>query len=65
MIGIITEWPIYRKLDLKKVRRLMHSPNIVDGRNIYEPEKMRRLGFNYLAMGRGYIRDIKVQNNSK
>lgn len=61
VVGIITEWPQYKKLNLQKVKRLLRLPNIVDGRNIYEPDKMRRAGFNYLAMGRGYIRDIKVK----
>lgn len=49
---IATEWNAFRDLELKKVKQLLKHPNIVDGRNIYDPEEMKKLGFNYLCVGR-------------
>jgi UDPglucose 6-dehydrogenase len=49
---IVTEWNEFRYLDKEKMRELLIEPNIVDGRNIYDPEEMRRLGFNYVCVGR-------------
>lgn len=49
---IVTEWNEFRNLEKKKIKSLMKHPNIVDGRNIYEPEEMKKLGFNYIGVGR-------------
>lgn len=49
---ILTEWEEFKELDLLRIKGLLSSPNIVDGRNIYNPEKMRQLGFNYKGIGR-------------
>jgi UDPglucose 6-dehydrogenase len=49
---IATEWNEFRQLDLRKVRRAMKRPVIIDGRNIYEPVEMRELGFTYKGVGR-------------
>lgn len=51
---VITEWNEFKHLDLERVRGVMKQPVIFDGRNIYEPEILRSLGFNYRAFGRGY-----------
>ena len=51
---VCTPWNEFKQLDLEKIRRLMRSPNVVDGRNIYEPGDMRALGFHYRGIGRGY-----------
>jgi UDPglucose 6-dehydrogenase len=51
---IATEWNEFKQLDLGRVRDLMRRPVIIDGRNIYEPDKMAELGFVYQGMGRGY-----------
>lgn len=51
---ILTEWDEFKKLDLKKVKELLRLPIIVDGRNVFEPEEMRKLGFIYRGVGRGY-----------
>jgi len=48
----ITEWNQFRALDMKRVKELMKSPKIADLRNIYEPEDIRELGFNYVGVGR-------------
>ncbi len=50
---IVTEWDLFRELDKNRMKQLMAEPNVVDGRNIYEPSEMRSLGFNYLGIGRG------------
>jgi len=50
---ILTEWNEFRNLDLKEVKKLMAQPLIVDLRNIYEPERMAELGYQYIGVGRG------------
>jgi len=49
---IATEWNEFRVLDFEHVKRLLKQPNIIDGRNIYEPDEMRKAGFNYMGVGR-------------
>jgi UDPglucose 6-dehydrogenase len=49
---LITEWNEFRQLDLRRVRQLMRRPVIVDGRNIYDPELLKDLGFTYRGIGR-------------
>jgi UDPglucose 6-dehydrogenase len=52
LLVFVTEWNQFRALDMGRVRSLMRTPRIADLRNIYEPEDMRRLGFEYLGVGR-------------
>ena len=49
---IVTEWPEFSQIDLKKAKTLMRKPNIVDGRNIFDPQKVKDAGFNYIGIGR-------------
>jgi UDPglucose 6-dehydrogenase len=49
---ILTEWNQFRSLDLERLRGAMRRPLIVDLRNVYEPEKIRALGFEYDSVGR-------------
>ena len=49
---IITEWNQFRALDMERVKSLLKAPKIADLRNIYEPEDMRELGFEYIGVGR-------------
>jgi len=49
---ILTEWPEFKKLDLKKIKRLMSTPVIVDGRNLFDPKTMQKAGFRYISVGR-------------
>ncbi|MBN1439269.1 MAG: UDP-glucose/GDP-mannose dehydrogenase family protein [Anaerolineales bacterium] len=51
---VVTDWNEFKQLDLPKIRGLMRAPNLIDGRNIYEPEEMKALGFRYRGIGRGY-----------
>jgi len=49
---IFTEWPQFRTPDFDKVSTLLKNKVIFDGRNLYEPEQMRELGFTYYSIGR-------------
>lgn len=49
---VMTEWNEFKELDLKKIKSLMKKHIIVDGRNIYDPAKMKKLGFEYTGIGR-------------
>ncbi len=49
---IMTDWSEFKQIDLLKIKSLMKRPLIFDGRNIYSPEKMKELGFQYLSIGR-------------
>ena len=52
-LAILTEWSEFKELDFKRIKKLLRQPLIVDGRNIYDPEVMRKLGFQYIGVGRG------------
>ena len=49
-----TEWNEFKNLDWNRIKGLMRTAVLVDGRNLYEPVKMRELGFTYRGVGRGY-----------
>ncbi|MBU1999327.1 MAG: UDP-glucose/GDP-mannose dehydrogenase family protein, partial [Candidatus Omnitrophica bacterium] len=49
---IMTEWDEFRNLNLERLKKLLLQPVIIDGRNIFEPEKMKKLGFIYKCIGR-------------
>ena len=49
---ILTEWNEFREPDFEKMRSLMRSPVIFDGRNLFSPEQMRNQGFTYISIGR-------------
>ncbi len=51
-ILIITEWNEFKQLDLAKIKKMMAKPVIFDGRNVYEPEKLDKMGFTYFSVGR-------------
>jgi UDPglucose 6-dehydrogenase len=51
-LAIVTEWLEYRNPDFQRMKRLLAHPLIVDGRNLYEPERLARLGFTYDSVGR-------------
>jgi UDPglucose 6-dehydrogenase len=52
VLVIATEWNEFRNIDLSKVKSLMRNPIILDSRNIFEPEKVREMGFTYSSTGR-------------
>jgi UDPglucose 6-dehydrogenase len=54
---IVTEWDAFRALDLTRVKRLMKTPVVVDLRNIYRPDELKKRGFAYTGIGRGTAQD--------
>lgn len=52
VLVFMTEWNQFRALDMDRIRSLMRVPRIADLRNIYEPEDMREMGFQYAGVGR-------------
>ncbi len=51
-VVLLTEWNQFRNLDLEKIKGLMRRPILFDLRNVYEPEKVKSLGFEYYGVGR-------------
>lgn len=49
---LLTEWEEFAALDLSRVKSIMANPIIVDGRNVFDPKKVRSLGFEYYSIGR-------------
>ncbi len=49
---IMTEWEEFREMDLNEIKKRMNSPVIVDGRNMFDPVKMKEMGFTYVSVGR-------------
>jgi UDPglucose 6-dehydrogenase len=49
---LATEWNQFRRLDLERIKSLLKSPIFIDLRNVYEPDQMKRLGFDYCGVGR-------------
>ena len=52
-LAIVTEWRVFRSPDLGVLKSSLRAPVIFDGRNLYEPEHMRQMGFEYFGVGRG------------
>jgi UDPglucose 6-dehydrogenase len=51
-LAVITEWQEFREPDFARMRKLMRTPVVFDGRNIYQPEAMKAQGFTYYSIGR-------------
>ncbi|MBI2190181.1 MAG: UDP-glucose 6-dehydrogenase, partial [Candidatus Levybacteria bacterium] len=49
---VMTEWNEFQQLDLQKVKQIMKTAIILDGRNIYDPQKVKKAGFVYQGVGR-------------
>ena len=52
LLMILTEWNEFREIDFEKLKKSMKTLNIIDTRNIYDPDKVRGYGFNYVGVGR-------------
>src|SRR5262249_46062494 len=50
-VALVTEWNEFKFLNLERLRGAMRRPVVFDGRNVWEPERMRRLGFTYYSIG--------------
>ncbi|XYH94798.1 UDP-glucose dehydrogenase family protein [Sorangium sp. So ce1128] len=51
-LALVTEWHEFRQPDFARIKRLMRTPSLFDGRNIWDPEEVRSLGFWYTGIGR-------------
>lgn len=49
---VLTEWAEFEELDFARIKKLLRQPIVFDGRNLYDPADMRRLGFEYYGVGR-------------
>lgn len=52
LLLILTEWNEFKEIDLGDIKKRMKSLNIIDARNLYDPDKVRELGFTYVGVGR-------------
>ena len=52
-LAIVTEWKEFRSPDFERIKELLKQPVIFDGRNLYDPDFVKREGFQYFAIGRG------------
>lgn len=59
-MALVTEWNEFKFLDLVRVKESLKQPIIFDGRNIYDPERMRRMGFDYFSVGRPPVTQITM-----
>jgi UDPglucose 6-dehydrogenase len=50
---LMTEWNEFKEIDFERVKSVMKQPAILDGRNIYDPVRLKEMGFKYAGMGRG------------
>ncbi|MBH98691.1 MAG: UDP-glucose 6-dehydrogenase [Rhodospirillaceae bacterium] len=61
---IVTEWKEFRSPDFDQLKLDLKNPVIFDGRNIYDPEKIKNMGFKYFAIGRGESISIDYSKSS-
>jgi hypothetical protein len=52
---VVTEWPPYRRPDFQRLRNLLKTPVVFDGRNVFDRERMAALGFEYWSVGRPVV----------
>jgi UDPglucose 6-dehydrogenase len=52
---VVTDWNEYRHPDFSRIKSALVRPIVIDGRNLYDPIKMKKLGFTYRSIGRGEI----------
>jgi UDPglucose 6-dehydrogenase len=56
---ILTDWSEFAKLDLQRVYTSMRYPIVVDGRNLFDPKRMREQGFTYISIGRPAVNPVR------
>lgn len=52
LLVVLTEWDEFKQLSWPKIKKSIKQPIVIDGRNMYDPEKMKELGFTYIGIGR-------------
>jgi UDPglucose 6-dehydrogenase len=60
-LAVITDWSEYRNPDFERIKSAMKNPLVVDGRNLYKPDRMASAGFSYIPLGRcgGTVCEVK------
>ena len=58
-LAVVTEWNPFRSPDFHLMLKIMAQPVIVDGRNLYDPEVMHELGFEYSGIGRSAEQTVR------
>ncbi|MEP7199764.1 MAG: UDP-glucose/GDP-mannose dehydrogenase family protein [Chloroflexota bacterium] len=59
-IVVATPWNEFKQIDFARMKETMKKPVVIDGRNIYDPQKMDDLGFIYRGVGRGYDGEVQL-----
>lgn len=52
---VVTDWNEYRHPNFERMKSMLKRPVVIDGRNLYDPAKMQKLGFTYMSIGRGTV----------
>jgi UDPglucose 6-dehydrogenase len=50
---LATEWNEFKQIDFSRIKKLLRTPVILDGRNLWDAEQLKALGFTYIGIGRG------------
>jgi UDPglucose 6-dehydrogenase len=58
-LAVVTEWQEFRSPDFAAIRERLKTPAIFDGRNLYDPDELRRYGLEYYPIGRPAVRTNK------
>ncbi len=58
VLAIVTEWSVFRSPSFKVIKELLKEDVIFDGRNLYDLERMKELGFNYISIGRNHVNGL-------
>ena len=59
---VLTPWNEFKQLDMRRVLNSMRRPIIIDGRNMYNPDELKEIGFVYRGVGRGYNGEGRLAN---
>jgi len=51
-VAVMTEWNEFKEVDWEKIKKIVRQPVVLDGRNLYDPDKLRKMGFKYTGMGK-------------
>ena len=55
VLVLVTDWNEFKQLDMERIGNSMRSANLVDGRNMYDPDTVKAVGFTYIGVGRGNL----------
>jgi UDPglucose 6-dehydrogenase len=59
---VMTPWNEFKSLDMERIHKEMKQPVLVDGRNLYDGQYMKQLGFRYRGVGRGFKGSMEASN---